>query len=48
MKTCSTALAAHLAQGQTTLAYLWKVKRIDGTILGFTSHDVDIVFAVRN
>lgn len=44
MKTCSDALAAHLAQGQTTLTYLWKVKRIDGTILGFTSHDVDIVF----
>jgi uncharacterized phage protein (TIGR02218 family) len=42
MKTASTALKAHLQQGQTTLAYLWKVKRVDGTLLGFTNHDVNI------
>jgi uncharacterized phage protein (TIGR02218 family) len=42
MKSISTALQAHLAQGQTTLAYLWKVKRVDGTILGFTNHDLNI------
>jgi uncharacterized phage protein (TIGR02218 family) len=44
MKTASTALETHLALGQTTLAFLWKVKRVDGTILGFTTHDVDIVY----
>jgi uncharacterized phage protein (TIGR02218 family) len=44
MKYCSDALAAHLTQGQTTLAYLWKVKRTDGVILGFTTHDADIVY----
>lgn len=44
MKSISTALAAHLAQGQTTLTYLWKVKRTDGTILGFTPHDRNIAY----
>jgi uncharacterized phage protein (TIGR02218 family) len=33
-----------MAQGQTTLAYLWKVKRTDGVILGFTTHDRDIKY----
>jgi uncharacterized phage protein (TIGR02218 family) len=37
-------MQTHLAQGQTTLAWLWKVKRVDGTILGFTTHDVDITY----
>jgi hypothetical protein len=44
MKAASSALQAHLAQGQTTCAYLWKVKRTDGTILGFTTHDRDISY----
>ncbi|HEY0701275.1 MAG TPA: DUF2163 domain-containing protein [Candidatus Acidoferrales bacterium] len=44
MKSCSTALQAHLSGGQTTLAWIWKVKRVDGTILGFTTHDVDITY----
>lgn len=37
-------MKVHLAQGQTTLAWLWKVKRLDGVILGFTTHDQDIVY----
>ncbi|HLZ08586.1 MAG TPA: DUF2163 domain-containing protein [Chloroflexota bacterium] len=44
MKTCSGPLSAHLAQGQTSLAYLWKVKRVDGTVLGFTTHDRNISY----
>lgn len=44
MKTCSAALQTHLSGGQTTLAWLWKVKRVDGTLLGFTTHDVDITY----
>lgn len=44
MKTISSELAAHLAGGVTTLAALWKVKRQDGTILGFTDHDQAIAF----
>ena len=45
MKSASAAMQAHLAQGQTTLAWIWKVTRVDGTILGFTTHDVDILYA---
>lgn len=44
MKSVSTDLLAHLAGETTTLATLWKVKRQDGTLLGFTTHDVDIVY----
>jgi uncharacterized phage protein (TIGR02218 family) len=48
MKTASSALQAHLAQPETTLAWLWEVKRMDGTILGFTSHDQNIVYDALN
>jgi uncharacterized phage protein (TIGR02218 family) len=44
LKTISDALKAHLSQGQMTCAYLWKVKRDDGVILGFTTHDLDIAY----
>lgn len=44
MKTISDALKAHLSQGQMTLAHIWKIKRQDGTILGFTTHDLDIAY----
>src|ERR1041385_936871 len=44
MKTASPAMKAHLSGGTTTLAYLWKCKRADGTILGFTNHDRDISY----
>lgn len=43
MKTISTALANHLAQETTTLATCWKLTRKDGVVLGFTSHDRDLV-----
>ena len=42
------ALLAHLAQPQTTLAHLWEVKRADGTILGFTTHDQNLVYDAGN
>ena len=44
MKACGAALLAHLSGGQTTIAWLFKLKRADGTILGFTGHDRDIVY----
>jgi len=44
MKTTSPELQAHLAGELISLAYLWKVKRTDGTIIGFTSLDEDILF----
>lgn len=42
MKTVSPALAAHLAQEVSTLAYLLKLTRRDGAILAFTTHDRDL------
>jgi uncharacterized phage protein (TIGR02218 family) len=44
MKTISAALQAHLNGGNTTTALIWKVKRQDGVIFGFTDHDQDITF----
>ncbi len=44
MKTLDPDLADHLGSGATTLATCWKVTRSDGTVLGFTDHDADIVF----
>jgi uncharacterized phage protein (TIGR02218 family) len=43
MKPASSAMSAHLAQGQTTLCALWKVTRKDSVVIGFTSTDEDIV-----
>lgn len=43
MKTFPSGLLTHIQQGQTTLTTLFKVTRRDGTVLGFTEHDVDIV-----
>lgn len=44
MKILPPALAAHLAEGATTLAWCWKLTRVDGVALGFTDHDFDIHF----
>jgi len=45
MKNASTAMQNHLANANpTTIAWLWKVVRTDGVILGFTSFDQDIVY----
>lgn len=45
MKARSTALATHQAGGTTTLAYCWKITRLDGQVFGFTSVDIDLPFA---
>lgn len=39
MRTLDIGLAAHIAQGETTLATCWKLVRTDGVVLGFTDHD---------
>lgn len=44
MKTLPTGMQAHLDGGATTLCYCWRVTRKDSTVLGFTNHDVDLVF----
>ena len=37
-------LHSHLAEGTTTVCRCWSVTRKDGTVYGFTDHDVDIRF----
>lgn len=44
MKTISSRLAAHLAQSEISIAFLFKVVRTDGTVFGFTNHDFPITF----
>lgn len=39
MREVPEALAAHLAQGETTMAHCWRILRQDGVVLGFTDHD---------
>lgn len=43
MKTLPPGLAAALADGVTTLCTCWILTRTDGTVLGFTDHDEDIL-----
>ena len=45
MKSLSPALQTHLSSGTTTLCWCWKITRRDGVVLGFTDHDVPLVFA---
>ncbi len=44
MKVISQTLRQHINSPVTTLATLWKVKRQDGIIIGFTDHDQDIIY----
>jgi uncharacterized phage protein (TIGR02218 family) len=44
MKTLSPALQAHLDSGTTTLAWCWRIVRVDGVTFGFTDHDRVLVF----
>lgn len=44
MKSISSRLFAHLGQDSTTVAFLWKIVRPDGTVMGFTDHDAPITF----
>jgi uncharacterized phage protein (TIGR02218 family) len=44
MRELPSALAAHLATGETTLCWCWRLTRRDGAVQGFTDHDRDLVF----
>jgi uncharacterized phage protein (TIGR02218 family) len=44
MRTIPPNLAAHLADGATTVCHCWKLIRRDGTTFGFTDHDRDLAF----
>lgn len=45
MRQIPSELADHLAGDATTVCQCWRVTRRDGTVLGFTEHDRDLVFA---
>lgn len=42
MKALGSELAAHYAQGTTTLAMCWRVELVEGSVFGFTNHDSDL------
>lgn len=44
MKTLGSALQTHLSSGTTSLCWCWKITRRDGTVLGFTDHDIALSF----
>ena len=44
MRVLDAGLAAHLAQGETTLCTCWRLERTDGLVLGFTDHDRGLSF----
>lgn len=44
MRSIPSNLAAHLAEGATTLCHCWKLVRRDGKTFGFTDHDRDLAF----
>ncbi|MBF9232068.1 DUF2163 domain-containing protein [Microvirga alba] len=44
MRTIPSGLAAHLADGVTTVCHCWKLIRRDGMTFGFTDHDRDLAF----
>lgn len=44
MRALDPGFAAHIGSGATTLATCWKITRSDGTVLGFTDHDLTLQF----
>lgn len=44
MKSIAPGLQAHLDSGTTTLAWCWRITRGDGTVFGFTDHDLTLSF----
>ena len=45
MKTLPSALAAHIATRDTTLATALRITRADATVFGFTTHDCDAIIS---
>jgi uncharacterized phage protein (TIGR02218 family) len=44
MRSIPLNLAAHMAEGTTSLCHCWKLIRQDGQAFGFTDHDKDLAF----
>lgn len=43
MRTLSSELVARIESGAARLCHAWVLRRVDGTVLGFTDHDRDLV-----
>jgi len=48
VKSLSPAFQAHLDEGTTTLAWVWRIVRADGATFGFTDHDRTLSFDNRD
>jgi uncharacterized phage protein (TIGR02218 family) len=44
MKRLNAELAAHIANGATTLCHCWRLAPVQGQAMGFTDHDRDLIF----
>jgi len=44
MRTLDIGFASHIETGATTLATCWRIIRVDGPVLGFSDHDVELEF----
>ena len=44
MSILSAPFQAHLTDGTTTLSWAWRITRTDGVVMGFTDHDLALVF----
>ena len=44
MKSLSPTLQAHLDEGTTTLAWCWRITRVNGVTFCFTDHDRTLAF----
>lgn len=42
MRDLPLGLKTHLESSTTTLCWLWRITRADGTVLGFTDHDLNL------
>ncbi len=48
MRTLPDDLSAHLLEDATTLCHAWRVTCRDGMVIGFSEHDVDLLFDNTN
>lgn len=48
VRAISEGMQTHLDSGVTTLCWCWRLIRTDGTMMGFTDHDEDVIFDGEN
>ena len=43
MRNMPNEMVARIQSGAATLCHVWRLKRADGAVMGFTDHDRDLV-----